>query len=67
MSPQQIVTWSDVAQKFVVPLMLATVSLVGGWTATELASMRSEIKGLQIRVAELSIELKMHREQGKGG
>ena len=66
MSPQQIVTWSDVTQKFVVPLMLATVSLVGGWTATELSSMRNEIKGLQIRVAELSIELKMHREQQKG-
>ena len=67
MSPQQVVTWSDAAQKFILPMMLAMVTLVGGWGVSELTSMRFEIRQLQVRVAEMSVELRMHREVKIGG
>jgi hypothetical protein len=64
MSPQQAVSWTDAAQKILLPLLLSLVSVIGGWTATEIRNMNVEIQQLKIRVAELSIELKMHASQG---
>jgi hypothetical protein len=66
MSPNQIITWGDVAQRFFVPLLLATVSIVGGWSATELSSMRQEIQMLKIQVAELKVEMRLHEGRQDG-
>ena len=67
MSPQQAITWTDAAQKVVIPLLLSLCGTVGGWTATELRTMNTEIQQLKIRVAELSVELKMHTQVRGGG
>lgn len=66
MSPAQVVTWGEVAQRFFVPLLLAVVSIVGGWSATELSSMRQEIQALKIQVAELKVEMRMHEGKRDG-
>jgi hypothetical protein len=66
MSPQQAITWTDAAQKVVIPLLLGMLTSVGGWTAAELRNMNNEIQQLKIRVAELSVELKMYSQQPRG-
>lgn len=63
MSPQQVMTWGDVAEKFMVPLLLAVLSIIGGWGATEMSQMRQQIQSLQIQVAELKVEMRIYTEK----
>ncbi len=60
---EKMITWGDLAQRFIVPGLLTLISIVGTRMATELSSMRQEIQGLQIEVAMLKTELRLHREQ----
>lgn len=62
MSPAQAITWSDVAQKFALPFLLAVVSVVGGWSASELQTLRQEVQSLKIQVAELKVEMRYRHE-----
>ena len=61
MSPQQAISWGDAAQKVLLPVLLSLVSVIGGWTATEIRNMNAELQQLKIRVAELSIEMKLYQ------
>jgi len=66
MSPEQVLTWGEVAQKFLVPLLLAATSVIGGIGASQMGEMRQEIQNLRVEVAKLQVELAMHRQIERG-
>jgi TolA-binding protein len=66
MTEEQYISWTGAATKVVVPLLLTVVGSISTYTLTELRTMNQQIQQLQIRVAELAVELKMHTQQPRG-
>lgn len=54
------ISWSDAASKFLVPLLLAVSASAGAMITSELSKVREEVRLLQISVAQMQVELKLH-------
>lgn len=59
MSPSQTVTWSDAAQKFLVPLLLAVTSTSGAMMVSELQSLRKEMQEVKIEMTRLQVKMEI--------
>lgn len=59
----QLISWAEIAQKFLLPVCALAFTGITGWTATELTALRNEITDLKVQMAEIKTELRLHREE----
>jgi hypothetical protein len=54
------ISWADAASKLLLPLLLAVSASAGAMITSELSKVREEVRMLQISVAQMQVELKLH-------
>jgi hypothetical protein len=67
MSPQDLHNWSDAAAKFIIPILLGVTTAFTGCSITQVEAMRKDISELKVKVAELSMEFKIHSTERNRG
>lgn len=65
MTERELVTWGAIAEKFLIPLALAAISIVAGYGASEISGLRKDLQAMQIQIAELRVTMTMHLDSGK--